>query len=151
MTFSTPLYKAMAISASEMQNRAFGEISTVPSAPIGVCSPPRPRTPRPYGFKMATAFSSEPPLVKLGILMWTEARIPVPMLVGQEVITPKSGDLAQPPGINRSKTSLMQVDFFMAMIRKWSSSPTQIMKPLSAEIKHPRPEGQSPAIPAVTR
>ena len=49
------------ISASVMQKRARGEMSTVPSAPIGVCSPPRPRTERPSGAAMAFAFSSDPP------------------------------------------------------------------------------------------
>ena len=44
------LYSAVMISASLMQKRADGEISTVPSAPIGVCSPPKPRTDRPSGY-----------------------------------------------------------------------------------------------------
>ena len=54
------------ISASEMQKRAEGLMSTVPSAPIGVCSPPIPRTLRPSGLAMALAFSSEPPAVRFG-------------------------------------------------------------------------------------
>lgn len=50
-----PLYKAVTISASEIQNLALGEISTVPSAPIGVCSPPNPLTERPKGLHIALA------------------------------------------------------------------------------------------------
>ena len=50
-----PLYSAVMISASLMQKRADGEMSTVPSEPIGVCSPPVPRTERPSG--PATAFA----------------------------------------------------------------------------------------------
>ena len=40
-----------------MQKRADGEMSTVPSAPIGVCSPPRPRTDSPSGLAIAFAFA----------------------------------------------------------------------------------------------
>merc|ERR1712061_379680 len=57
------------ISASVMQKRAEGEISTVPSAPIGVCSPPSPRTERPSGLAMALHFASVPSLVSLGRAM----------------------------------------------------------------------------------
>jgi len=51
----SPLYKATIISASEIQNLALGEISTVPSAPIGVCSPPKPLTDNPKGLQIALA------------------------------------------------------------------------------------------------
>ena len=57
----------------------------VPSAPIGVCSPPVPRTLRPRGLQMALALASVPSAVSFGTWMWTEARMPVPKLVGQEV------------------------------------------------------------------
>ena len=50
----------MTISASEIQNLAEGEISTVPSAPIGVCSPPRPLTERPNGLAINLAYVSVP-------------------------------------------------------------------------------------------
>jgi len=50
-----PLYKAVTISASEIQNLADGEISTVPSAPIGVCSPPTPLTLSPSGLAINLA------------------------------------------------------------------------------------------------
>lgn len=73
------MYKAVTISASEIQNLALGEISTVPSAPIGVCSPPNPLTDNPKGLQMALAYLSVPSLVKLGNLMCTLALIPVPM------------------------------------------------------------------------
>ena len=49
------MYSASTISHSLMKRRARGEMSTVPSLPIGVCSPPRPRTERPSG--PATAFA----------------------------------------------------------------------------------------------
>ena len=50
----------MTISASEIQNLALGEMSTVPSDPIGVCSPPRPLTERPNGFAITLAYFSVP-------------------------------------------------------------------------------------------
>ena len=55
-----PLYKAVIISASEIQNLADGEISTVPSAPIGVCSPPKPLTESPNGLAISLALASVP-------------------------------------------------------------------------------------------
>ena len=54
-----PLYKAVTISASEIQNLADGEISTVPSAPIGVCSPPKPLTLNPSGLAISFAIASK--------------------------------------------------------------------------------------------
>ena len=56
----TPLYSAQAISASEIQNLALGERSMVPSSPMGVCSPPVPRTWRPKGSQISLAFLSVP-------------------------------------------------------------------------------------------
>ena len=50
-----PLYKVVTISASEIQNLADGEMSTVPSDPIGVCSPPNPLTLNPSGLAIALA------------------------------------------------------------------------------------------------
>ena len=102
----SPLYKAVTIYASEIQNLADGLISTVPSAPIGVCSPPSPLTDNPKGLAIALAFFSVPSLVNLGKAIWTEALIPVPILVGHEVTTPKSGEYAHPPGILASTTSI---------------------------------------------
>ena len=55
-----PLYKAVTISASEIQNLAEGEISTVPSFPIGVCSPPFPLTESPNGLAISLALASVP-------------------------------------------------------------------------------------------
>lgn len=49
-----------------IQNLALGEMSTVPSSPIGVCSPPFPLTDKPKGLAMALAYLSVPSLVKLG-------------------------------------------------------------------------------------
>jgi hypothetical protein len=93
---------------------------------------------------MILAFLSVPSLVRLGNWMSTEALIPVPMFVGQEVTTPNSGDLAHPPSISfsttytafssLSKTSFNTVAFFIHIILKWSSSPTQTMNSLSSEI-----------------
>ena len=118
-------------------------LTTVPSAPIGVCSPPRPRTDSPsgpaarraataqarrrqrleskplgksmcvrvrvrgvggsvrlcapcvccvlcaavsvLGGPISLALASVPSAVSVGSGMWTEARMPVPRLVGQEV------------------------------------------------------------------
>ena len=138
-----PLYKAVTISASEIQNLALGLISTVPSFPIGVCSPPIPLTESPKGLAISLAFFSVPSAHKLGMAKCREALIPVPMLVGHEVTTPKSGEMAHPPSIldsttstaffRRSKTSFRIVPFFMHIILKWSSSPTQIMNSLSAD------------------
>ena len=51
-----------------MKRRARGEISTVPSAPIGVCSPPVPRTDNPSGLHTSLAFASVPSEVKFGNL-----------------------------------------------------------------------------------
>lgn len=51
-----PLYNAVTIYASEIQNLPEGDISTVPSAPIGVCSPPSPLTESPKGLAIALAF-----------------------------------------------------------------------------------------------
>ena len=45
---------------SLMKSRAEGEMSTVPSAPIGVCSPPVPRTDRPSGPAISLALASVP-------------------------------------------------------------------------------------------
>lgn len=87
-----PLYKAVTISASEIQNLAEGEISTVPSAPIGVCSPPSPLTDNPKGLAIALAYLSVPSEVSLGKGIWTEALIPVPILVGHDVTTPQSSE-----------------------------------------------------------
>jgi len=87
-----PLYKAVTIYASEIQNLAEGEISTVPSDPIGVCSPPKPLTDNPKGLAIALAFLSVPSDVKFGNGIWTDALIPVPILVGQDVTTPQSGE-----------------------------------------------------------
>lgn len=139
-----PLYKAVKISASDIQNLALGEISTVPSLPMGVCSPPIPLTDKPKGLQIYLALASVPSLVKLGNLMCTEALIPVPMLVGQLVTTPKSSCLAQPPSINFSTISIATLNLsntrfkivpvYIAITLKWSSSPTQIMNPPSAEI-----------------
>ncbi len=127
-----------------MQNLADGLISTVPSFPIGVCSPPIPLTDKPNGLQIYLAFLSVPSAVKLGIAKWTEALIPVPILVGHEVTTPKSLETAHPPSIfysttstaflSLSKTSFKIVPFFMHMILRWSSSPTQMMNPLSEEM-----------------
>ena len=50
------------ISASEIQNLAEGEISTVPSFAIGVCSPPSPLTDNPNGLAIFLAFTSVPKL-----------------------------------------------------------------------------------------
>ena len=50
----------MIISASEIQNLALGEMSTVPSDPIGVCSPPSPLTLKPNGFAIYLAYLSVP-------------------------------------------------------------------------------------------
>jgi hypothetical protein len=59
------------------------------------------------------------------------------------VTTPKSGDLAHPPGISDSarstavlslsNTSFNTVPFYIHIILKWSSSPHQIMNFLSSE------------------
>ena len=84
----SPLYSAVMICASVMQKRAEGEMSHVPSAPIGVCSPPVPRTDSPSGLQISLAFLSVPSAVSPGIGMCTEARMPVPRLVGHEVTTP---------------------------------------------------------------
>ena len=81
----SPSYSAAMISASLMKRRARGEMSTVPSLPIGVCSPPVPRTERPSGPATAFAPLSVPSAVRLGSLTWTDARIPVPRLVGHDV------------------------------------------------------------------
>jgi hypothetical protein len=78
------------ISASVIQNLALGEISTVPSAPIGVCSPPIPLTERPKGLHIYLALASVPSLVRFGSATWTLALIPVPAFVGHEVTTPIS-------------------------------------------------------------
>ena len=78
------------ISASVIQNLALGEISTVPSAPMGVCSPPIPLTERPKGLQINLAFVSVPSFVRFGKATCTEARIPVPALVGHDVTTPIS-------------------------------------------------------------
>ena len=67
-------------------------MSTVPSLPMGVCSPPRPRTDRPMGLAMALTLMSVPSAVRLGRGMCTDARMPVPMLVGHEVTTPYLGE-----------------------------------------------------------
>merc|ERR1740117_547650 len=83
-----PLYRAVMISASVIQNRALGEMSHVPSAPIGVCSPPVPRTDRPSGLQISLAFLSVPSDVRFGIGMCTLARMPVPRLVGHDVTLP---------------------------------------------------------------
>jgi len=50
-----PLYKAVTISASVIQNLALGLMSTVPSFPIGVCSPPIPLTESPSGLQIFLA------------------------------------------------------------------------------------------------
>ena len=91
------------MSRSLMKRRFEGEMSTVPSAPMGVCSPPVPLTERPSGLHTALALASVPSAVKLGILTWTDAcvgdhqkvrfarmtrrraRMPVPRLLGQLV------------------------------------------------------------------
>lgn len=52
-----------------MQNLAEGEISTVPSFPIAVCSPPNPLTDNPNGLQIYFAFLSVPSEVKFGIAM----------------------------------------------------------------------------------
>ena len=88
-----------------MQNLALGLISTVPSLPIGVCSPPIPLTDNPSGFAINFAFFSVPSEHKLGIAKCKLALIPVPILVGQEVTTPKSGEIAHPPYILDCTTS----------------------------------------------
>lgn len=134
----------MTIYASEIQNLAEGEISTVPSDPIGVCSPPKPLTDNPKGLAIALAFLSVPSDVRFGNGIWTDALIPVPILVGHDVTTPQSGEYAHPPGIlasttsmaafNLSKTLFKTVPFYIHMILRWSSSPTQIMNSLSSEI-----------------
>ena len=61
------------ICPSVMQKRAEGEMSTVPSAPIGVCSPPRPRTDSPSGLATALAAASVPSAVRCGSGTCTEA------------------------------------------------------------------------------
>ena len=131
------------ICASVIQNLADWLISTVPSFPIGVCSPPIPLTDNPNGLQIALAYVSVPSAHKLGIARWTLALIPVPIFVGHEVTTPKSRDMAHPPYIfysttstaflSLSKTSFKIVPFFIHIILKWSSSPTQIMNYLSYE------------------
>jgi len=83
-----PLYSAQIISASVMQNRARGEMSHTPPSPIGVCSPPIPRTLSPSGLHTSFALASVPSAVSFGIGMCTLARIPVPRFVGQLVTTP---------------------------------------------------------------
>jgi hypothetical protein len=100
-----------------MQNLALGEISTVPSAPIGVCSPPMPLTDRPRGLQINLALVSVPSVVKLGKATCTDARIPVPALVGQEVTTPISFPYAQPPGINYSTTSIAPFNLSKTLFR----------------------------------
>lgn len=82
-----------------MQNLADGLISTVPSFPIGVCSPPIPLTDNPNGLQIYFAFTSVPSLVKFGIAKCKDALIPVPILVGHDVTTPKSAEIAHPPSI----------------------------------------------------
>jgi len=80
------------ISPSLMQKRPEGEMSTVPSSPIGVCSLPSPRTDSPSGLQMALTLVSVLSLVKFGSATCTLARMPVPRFVGQLVMTPKSGE-----------------------------------------------------------
>ena len=57
----------MQIYASVMQNLALGLMSTVPSLPIGVCSPPIPLTDNPNGLAINLAFFSVPSAHKFGI------------------------------------------------------------------------------------
>ena len=63
------------MSRSLMKRRFDGEMSTVPSAPMGVCSPPVPLTERPSGLQTALALFSVPSAVKLGILTCVEIKI----------------------------------------------------------------------------
>ena len=128
LSFEMPRSSAVTISASEMQNRADGEMSTVPSLPMGVCSPPLPRTDSPSVLAISLAFFSVPSEHRFGSGMCTDARIPVPMLVGQLVTTPKSGCRAHPPSIrasttstaalSRSNTALSSTPFCMHMMRR---------------------------------
>jgi len=82
-----------------MQNLADGETSTVPSFPIGVCSPPIPLIDNPNGLAIYLALVSVPSAHKFGIAKCNDALIPVPILVGHEVTTPKSLLIAHPPSI----------------------------------------------------
>merc|ERR1719494_1326702 len=149
------------ISASFMKSRACGEISTVPSFPIGVCSPPVPRTESPSGVATFLASVSVPSLVRFGSFTWTDARMPVPRLDGHDVtypylseranLIPSSDSTASKRTLRRSNTSFSFVPFFMHMIRSWSSSPNHMIHCLSAACQQPRPYGQSDEIPALLR
>lgn len=75
--------------ASVTPNLADGEISAVPSLSIFECSPPTPLAYNPND--LATSFnffSSVPPFVIFGNLPKIDYLFPVPILVGQVVITP---------------------------------------------------------------
>jgi len=100
-----------------------------------------------------------------GKVTWTDARIPVPRLVGQEWMYPyRSSNMnffcealnmhsstALIPRARRSKTPFTSFPCCIDMIRSWSSSLTQTRKVLSLLWKIPRPSGQSRSIPATMR
>merc|ERR1712048_864204 len=134
LSLEMPVYSAAMISFSLMNNRARGDKSIVPSLPIGVCSPPVPRTLNPSGPQMALQVgelpcgSACPSAVNFGTLTWTDARMPVPRFDGHDVMYPYLSERANLiPSIfstvssmvfRRLNTSSNRVPFFMHMMRR---------------------------------
>ena len=80
------MYKLHRILASVTQKLPTGEMPTVPSFPAFAPPPFTPRTDRPSVAAIFCAVSmSVPSQVRFGRRMCTEARKPVPRLVGEEV------------------------------------------------------------------
>ena len=94
--------------------------------------------------------ASIPPLAKRGNLMWTEALIAVPRLVGQNVSHPSLSSevkdmresMCSIPSIRSWNTRPTSPPGAIEMIRRWSSSPTHTRKVFSSLWKIPRPVGQ---------
>ena len=75
--------------ASVTPNLAEGDMSAVPYLSIAECYPPIPLPCRPRDLaNYFNFFSSFPPFVIFGNLPKIDWRLPVPMLVGQVVMTP---------------------------------------------------------------
>ena len=94
--------------------------------------------------------ASIPPLARRGNLMWIEALIAVPRLVGQKVSHPSLSSevkdmresMCSIPSISSWNTRPTSPPGAMEMMRRWSSSPTQTKNVFSSLWKMPRPVGQ---------
>ncbi len=144
-SFFIPSNIELTSSNSLLPIRTLLEMSKMPSADSR-CSPFIPRAWRPN--ELHRSFNL-PLAASLGSLTWTEARKPVPILVGQKVKKPnflwytnfKLFSSILMPLTKREYTCLRLLPFCIEIMRTWSSSLIQTRNVLLRFMKMPRFSG----------